>query len=115
MRIALLVAAALLAGCGNGMTSSPSLDLAQPTVDLATSGGTGGSCGVDNVQQACGGSCAACLYFGGGGLCVKPCSTSQPSSCPSGQTCHATTSGGDGGAIPVQIVGACAGIDGYCA
>jgi hypothetical protein len=106
---ALAVAAMLMIiGCGDGA--------APPALDMSTSvapdfAGAARTCGVDNVLQACGGSCAVCLYVVGG-LCATPCRSSGPSTCPSPQSCHAL--GGDGGTGQYQLAGNCANIDGYC-
>ena len=99
-------------GCGSSATVVAPLDMSAPLIDLAAAGGNG-TCGVDGVRQSCGGSCAACLYFGGGGVCVQPCASAQPAGCPSGQSCHVVR-GSDGGAVGVQFDGTCAAFDGYC-
>lgn len=106
---ALLAAALLAAACSDGNAPAPPSDMAMAASgDFSTAGR---QCGVDNVLQACGGSCAICLYVVGG-VCARPCATAASGGCPSPQTCHAL--GGDGGTGQYQIVGACSGVDGYC-
>ena len=109
------VAATLLClalGCGDDAQINAPADIAVPApFDFSVSGG---NCAAGDVQQACGGGCAACLLLGATGLCVTPCQTAQPS-CPSGQSCHAIPAGGDGGGFgSVELAGACNGVDGYC-
>ena len=105
MRLALLVIALALAGCGDDTTGGgESIDMSQPVLDIAQPGHV---CGA----SVCAGSCTGCISFGGG-VCVVPCKLAAPS-CPSG-SCMPRAS--DDGGVPssVMLSGDCAGYDGYC-
>ena len=112
MRLFVLALFLGVSGCGSNDMVAAAVDMSSPAIDL-TVVGQGDSCGVDGVRQSCGGSCAACLYLGGGGICVKPCASAQSAGCPSGQSCHVVHAS-DGGAASLQFDGACAAFDGYC-
>jgi hypothetical protein len=103
-----LAAALLLIGCGDDSTTSASMDLSQPVLDLAHAPAP--MCGI----SICTGDCSGCLTLGGG-VCVPPCMTAMPSSCTAPATCHAVGGGSsDGGGGGSSLVGSCAGYDGYC-
>jgi hypothetical protein len=105
MRVLVLAFVLALAGCGSDdTTTSSSVDLSQPVLDLSMPGIV---CGA----QVCGGSCAGCIDFGGG-VCVMPCKMAAPS-CASG-TCMPLTPSDGGAGASVTLSGNCAGYDGYC-
>lgn len=105
MRAFVLLAALALAGCGDDTTSSVSMDMSQPRLDLARNAVM---CGI----SICSGYCSACLPLGGG-VCVPPCMTSDPNSCNAPAMCRPLSDNPDGGGS-ATLAGDCSGYDGFC-
>ncbi len=106
MRFALVLAAALVAGCGDDTTTLPvSMDMAAPIIDLSM---PGLACGV----STCSGACAACAHVLAG-VCAPPCNSASPS-CAAGTTCRPAGGPVDAAGLDVTFAGNCAGYDGVC-
>ena len=104
MKLAVLALALALAGCGSDSGGGESTDMAQPVLDIAT---TGTVCGAN----VCSGSCVVCLQVAGG-LCAVPCNTAMPSTCASGVCSPAVPDGGNSDGV--TFTGDCAAYNGFC-